>query len=481
MSNSRQRIAVIGSGISGLASAYFLARQHDVVLFEAGSYAGGHSNTVDITLSGVTEQVDTGFLVCNPHTYPNLMALFAELGVETYGTDMSFGVSIDNGKLEWAGTNLDTVFAQRSKLFSPSFWLMLKDIMRFNAEAGANLQQSRHSGISLGQLLDQGGYRTAFREQYLLPMAAAIWSCPMHEMLAFPASSFLQFCQNHALLQVNNRPQWRTVKGGSREYVKKIVATLSDVRLDTPVTGVRRDAHGAWLETRLGSESFDAVVFATHAPDTLALLRDASVAERTLLQKVRYQPNRAYLHTDLAQLPRRKKVWSAWNYLGGTNQSGQRAVCVSYLLNQLQNLRTTQPVMVTLNPFVAPDPAQTLAAFDYDHPIFDQAAIDAQQQLPALQGKNKVWFAGAWTGYGFHEDGLKSALRVVADFGLLPTWASGIGEPNQLGEPNRLGEPKRLGGVASMDASGSNSGATHLAPPPGVTRPVPLANEAVTP
>ena len=424
MNSARQRIAVIGSGISGLASAYFLSRAHDVVLFEAGQYLGGHTNTVDITVEGLTHPVDTGFLVFNQATYPNLIALFAELGVNTYGTDMSFGVSLDGGELEWAGTNLDTVFAQRRRLLSPSFIGMLRDIMRFNAAAHENLAACLQSQATLGQLLASGNYGETFRDAYLLPMAAAIWSSSPNDILEFPASTFLRFCLNHALLQVNDRPQWQTVQGGAREYVRKIAATLTDIRLQTPVLHVERLADGVMVHTSMGAEQFDAVVFATHAPDTLAILSDASEAETTLLSAVRYQANTAVLHTDPQQLPKRKKVWSAWNYLGGANVDGQRPVCVSYLLNQLQNLPFTTPVVVTLNPFTPPAPETVLAQFEYQHPVFDHAAIAAQAQLQTIQGQNRTWFAGAWTGYGFHEDGLKSALRVVADFDLAPAWTS---------------------------------------------------------
>ncbi|MCB5195213.1 NAD(P)/FAD-dependent oxidoreductase [Deefgea salmonis] len=424
MNSARQRIAVIGSGISGLASAYFLSRAHDVVLFEAGQYLGGHTNTVDITVEGLTHPVDTGFLVFNQATYPNLIALFAELGVNTYGTDMSFGVSLDGGELEWAGTNLDTVFAQRRRLLSPSFIGMLRDIFRFNAAAHENLAACLQSQATLGQLLASGNYGETFRDAYLLPMAAAIWSSSPNDILEFPASTFLRFCLNHALLQVNDRPQWQTVQGGAREYVRKIAATLTDIRLQTPVLHVERLADGVMVHTSMGAEQFDAVVFATHAPDTLAILSDASEAETTLLSAVRYQANTAVLHTDPQQLPKLKKVWSAWNYLGGANIDGQRPVCVSYLLNQLQNLPFTTPVVVTLNPFTPPAPDTVLAQFEYQHPGFDHAAIAAQAQLQTIQGQNRTWFAGAWTGYGFHEDGLKSALRVARDFDLAPTWTS---------------------------------------------------------
>lgn len=419
MNQARKRIAIIGSGISGLASAYFLSRAHEVVLFESGAYLGGHTNTVDITVEGITHPVDTGFLVYNKNTYPNLIALLAELDVGSYATDMSFGVSMDEGRLEWAGTNLDTVFAQRSNLLSPAFFLMLRDILRFNKAAQSYLQSSQ----SLGELLKAERYGTMFCEVYLLPMAAAIWSCSPGEILKYPVRSFVRFCLNHSLLQVNERPQWQTVQGGGREYVRKIAALLDDVRLNTAVQSVRRQANDVVVSTANGSEHFDAVVFATHAPQTAAMLTDASAAERAVLEAVRYQANRAYLHTDLALMPRRKKVWSAWNYIGGREQDGQRPVCVSYLLNKLKQLPFSTPVMVTLNPNTPPDPYKVHGEFNYEHPVFDHPAIAAQQQLAGIQGNKRCWFAGAWTGYGFHEDGLKSALRVANDFGLAPAWA----------------------------------------------------------
>jgi predicted NAD/FAD-binding protein len=429
MTSARQRIAIIGSGISGLASAYFLSRAHDVVLFEAGSYLGGHTNTVEVSLEGKTQAVDTGFLVFNQATYPNLIALFAELDVETYATDMSFGVSLDGGKLEWAGTNLDTVFAQRQRILSPRFIGMLRDILRFNAAAQSNLSQSLANGSTLGQLIEVGGYGAMFRDAYLLPMAAAIWSSSPNDILQFPAATFLRFCLNHALLQVNDRPQWQTVKGGGREYVRKITDTLNanssaEIRLNCPVAKVVRQSAGVTVHSYVGEELFDAVVFATHAPQTLSMLSDASEAEQQILSAVRYQANIAVLHTDPAQLPKRRKVWSAWNYLGGASVDGQRPVCVSYLLNQLQNLAFKSPVIVTLNPFSPPAPDLVFGQFEYEHPVFDHGAIAAQQRLPSIQGQNRTWYAGAWTGYGFHEDGLKSALRVAQDFGLAPAWTT---------------------------------------------------------
>ncbi len=423
MIESRQRIAVIGSGISGLATAFFLSRLHDVVLFEAEGYLGGHTNTVDVTLEGQTSPVDTGFLVFNERTYPNLIALLAELDVQSYESDMSFGVSLNNGELEWAGTDLGSVFAQRNNIFSPQFLIMLKDILRFNRSAENYLAQVTMTGATLGQLLDYGAYSTMFRDGYLLPMAAAIWSSSPQDILQFPASTFLRFCLNHALLQVSDRPKWHTVKGGGRAYVNKIKNTISEYRLNTPVHRIERTDDGVLVTSSIGIENFDAVVCAAHPPQTLKMLVDASEIERKILSSVRYQTNTAILHTDIKQMPQRKKVWSAWNYIGGSAVDGGRPVCVSYWLNQLQNLPFQTPVILTLNPFVQPQAGSVLAQFDYEHPIFDHAAIAAQQHLPSIQGKNRVWFVGAWTGYGFHEDGLTSALRVVADFGLSPHWA----------------------------------------------------------
>ena len=424
MTLTRKRIAVIGSGISGLASAYFLRHQHDVVLFEAGDYLGGHTHTVDVTLEGRTCGVDTGFLVYNDHTYPNLVALFGELGVASIASDMSFGVSMDGGALEWAGTSLDTVFAQRANALSPSFLAMLRDILHFNGHAPRFLELADATGLTLGQLLQREGYGTRFRDAYLLPMAAAIWSSSPNDILRFPAATFLRFCLNHRLLQVSKRPQWRTVAGGARQYVDKIAATLPDCRLRSAVRSVRREGGAVLVTSAAGTERFDAAVLATHAPTTLAMLADASENERAILGGVRYQPNAAWLHTDTRLMPRRRKVWSAWNYLAGAAAAGQRPVCVSYWLNQLQALPFDTPVMVTLNPHVLPAAGTVLDKFDYAHPIMDHSTIRSQQQLAHIQGSGGVWYAGAWTGYGFHEDGLKSALRVATAFDVAPAWAT---------------------------------------------------------
>jgi uncharacterized protein len=423
MQVQRQRIAIIGSGISGLTAAYFLNHQHEVVLYEANSYLGGHTNTVDINVDGKTLAVDTGFLVFNDLTYPNLIAFFKELNVESYESDMSFGVSVNSGALEWAGTNLDTVFAQRKNLLSLSFLMMLRDILRFNRSAHRYLHLAENANWTLGDLLKNESYGEAFSNNYLVPMAAAIWSSSPQDILRFPAQTFLRFCLNHALLQVNNRPKWRTVQGGAREYVKKIAATLNDVRLNSSVLSVSRSASSVIVHTKNSIEHFDQVIFATHAPDTITMLSDITAEETQILASARYQANFAYLHTDESLLPKNKKVWSAWNYLSGKSVNEKKPVCVSYLLNQLQNLDTKKAVIVTLNPTNEPAAEHILAKFSYDHPIFDQAAIDSQKNIASIQGIKNTWFAGAWTGYGFHEDGLKSALRVLKQFNAAPEWA----------------------------------------------------------
>jgi predicted NAD/FAD-binding protein len=419
-----RRVAVVGAGIAGLASAYLLSRRHYVTLFEAADYAGGHTNTIDVELDGFTHPVDTGFLVFNDRTYPNLIALFDELGVEAYESDMTFSVSLDQGRLEWAGTNLNTVFAQRRNAVSPTFLAMLRDILRFNARAQEHLTQAESSGCSVGEMLFAGGYGEPFRQHYLLPMAAAIWSCATSDVLRFPAATFLRFCLNHALLQVNRRPRWKTVKGGARSYVKRILATLDDVRKNDRVLAVRREPDGINLLSESGAERFDALVLATHAPESLRLLDDADADERSVLEAVRYQANVAWLHTDAALLPRRERVWSAWNYVAARGADGTLPVCVSYLINRLQPVPFKQPVIVTLNPSEPPTPDKVLRRFVYDHPLLDREAVAAQSRVPILQGARHTWFAGAWTGYGFHEDGLKSALRVAADFDVMPAWAS---------------------------------------------------------
>lgn len=420
-----RRVAVIGSGISGLSAAYTLAPEAQVTLFEAGDYFGGHTHTVDITLDGVTHGVDTGFLVFNERTYPNLIRLFGELGVATTASDMSFSVKVPDIGLEWSGSDLNTVFAQRRNLVRPGFLRMLADILRFNkltttlAERGedASLQQP------IGDFLAEKRFSSEFRDWYFLPMIGCIWSCPTDQMLRFPIATMIRFCHNHGLLQVANRPRWFTVTGGARHYVHKMLPRISDARLNTPVRSVRRTPAGIFITTDHTTEQFDDVVMACHSDQSLALLADPNPAEREVLGAIRYHRNRAVLHTDTSVLPERPLAWAAWNYERATDgPREQAAVCLHYLINRLQPLPFKEPVIVSLNPVREPNPDCVHGEFDYAHPVFDNAAIAAQQRVPSLQGLANTWFCGAWTRHGFHEDGLMSGLAVAE--GLCRQWAT---------------------------------------------------------
>jgi predicted NAD/FAD-binding protein len=429
-----KRVAVVGSGISGLATAHALAGQEQpvhVTLFEAGDYFGGHTHTVDVTLpgagGGVTHGVDTGFLVFNHRTYPSLVRLFGQLGVETVASDMSFSVQVRQDGLEWSGSDLNTVFAQRSNLLRPRFLRMLADVLRFNKLATAIALRGADQELAepIGDFLAREGFNATFRDWYFLPMIGCIWSCPTDQMLRFPVGTMIRFCHNHGLIQVADRPQWYTVKGGAKHYVAKLLQAIPDARLNSPVRSVKRlPTGGVAVATDAGTERFDDVVLACHSDQSLAMLADATAAERSVLGAIRYHPNRALLHTDVAVLPRRKLAWAAWNYARAADTGReQAAVCLHYLINRLQPLPWQQSVVVSLNPDPAqmPDPAKVLGSYEYSHPVFDMAAVQAQQRLGEIQGRNGVWFCGAWTRYGFHEDGLTSGLNVVQ--GLVENWS----------------------------------------------------------
>lgn len=430
-----KKIAIIGAGISGLSAAWLLEQKYQVTLFEAGSYLGGHTHTVDVTLEGVTFPVDTGFLVFNHHTYPQLKAMFEWLGVESVETEMTFSVSLQHPDLEWAGNDLTTVFGQKRNLLRPRFWWMLFDILRFNRESVRWLKQHSKTTLSLRQFLLDGDYSSAFAHWYLLPMAGAIWSCPTREILDMPLETFVRFCQNHGLLQITGRPLWRTVKGGGREYVRRLAADLSDIRIECPVHAVAAGDLGVTLHHADGCEHFDQVVFACHTDQALRLLgSDASQLQREILSSIRYQSNRAILHTDRQLLPRNSTLWSAWNYMSDIDAHGEQPVSVSYLINRLQPVPLRQPVIVTLNPVQAPKASTVMAEYEYAHPVLDAAAIRAQHRLPLIQGERGLWFCGAWSGYGFHEDGLKSGLAIANALGVQAPWQT---RPHTMPAPEK--------------------------------------------
>ena len=440
-----KRVAVIGSGIAGLSAAWSLSEPRSgcaVSLFEAGSRFGGHAHTVEVTLKDeagapVTHGVDIGFLVYNQRTYPRFIQLLDSLGVDTAPSEMSFSVQtawppgMGQRRLEWSGSNLNTVFAQRRNLLSPRFLGLLVDVLRFNRLATrlatrlTNHPDSHATGSDtndaqmtrpIGEFLDLHGFGQGFRDGYFLPMIACIWSCPIDQMLRFPTASLIRFCHNHGLIQVRDRPPWRTVAGGSRRYVDAMLARIGDQRLNSAVQTVRRTQAGALVQTAHGTEHFDAVVMAAHSDQSLALLGDdASAQERAVLSAIRYQDNLAVLHTDCAVLPQRRSAWAAWNYeRAPSNASDRDRVCLHYWINRLQPLPWRQPVIVSLNPVRPPNPEQVLLRQVFAHPAFDQAALSAQAELPALQGRRSTWFAGAWCGHGFHEDGLRSGMAAAA-------------------------------------------------------------------
>lgn len=414
------RIAVVGSGIAGLSSAWLLSRKHQVTLYEADDRLGGHTHTVDVSLDGESFPVDTGFLVFNHRTYPELTRLFDTLGVETVASDMSFSVRLEQPDLEWAGTTLGSVFGQRSNLLRPAFWSMLRDMLRFNRESACEPELA--SSMALGDYLKMHGYGKPFIEWYLLPMAAAIWSCPAQQMLEFPLSSFVTFCRNHGLLQVFDRPQWRTVKGGGREYVNKLAEGIDEIHLGQAIESIR--PRNGKIELASGSLSgvYDQVVLACHSDQSNALLSPHYPAQARLLQQMPYQPNRAILHSDASVLPRRPNLWAAWNYQSGAGTLSNRPVAVHYLINRLQPLPTQTPVIVSLNPLTEPDPAKVHREFQYSHPVFTRHATAIQRQIIAGNGRDGIWLAGAWLGYGFHEDGLASALRVARQLNVDAPW-----------------------------------------------------------
>jgi predicted NAD/FAD-binding protein len=405
------RIAVIGSGIAGLASAYMLSRSHEVTLFEANDYLGGHTHTHDVQQDGQSYRIDTGFIVFNHEHYPLLSELFRELGVDSQATTMSFSVQNAATGLEYNATSLNGLFCQRRNLLSPRFLGMIRDLTRFYREAPALLEQVE-SAQTLGEYLTEHGYGHAFRDEHLVPMASALWSSPSSQILSFPVRYLLQFMANHQMLQITSRPSWWVVQGGSNSYVRAMRSRWRvQERLSCPVTRVRRHEDGVDVSTPHGTESFDHIVLACHSDQALALLGDASAAERSVLGAIRYQTNDTVLHTDASLLPRRRKAWAAWNaYI----PAGVGEACtVSYCMNLLQGISSPQPFIVTLNRTEAIDPSRILRRMTYHHPIYDVASVAAQRRKAEIQGQRRTWYAGAYWGWGFHEDGMRSALDAV--------------------------------------------------------------------
>ena len=416
------RIAVVGSGISGLGAAWLLSQEHDVRLFEKQDRIGGHSNTVDVDFGHSRVPVDTGFIVYNDLNYPNLIGLFSALGVKTKGSEMTFSVSLRDKQVEYEGS-LRGFTAQPSNLLSSRYWSMLNGLRKFYANA-YQYSQDTSIDLSLGDFIKKYNFSDAFVHDHLLPMGAAIWSCPVDTMREFPARSFIQFMENHKLMNYIDRPVWRTVDGGSRQYVEKIVSALGD-RIETNCTirQIKRSGSGVLLTIENeGDVYFDKVIMASHADESLPLIADASDKERVLLSSFTFQENRVILHSDPALMPKRKAVWAAWNYLTSAKSTGD--LSVTYWMNKLQSIDNNLPLFVTLNPFKEPSSELVHREFSYDHPVFDGPAIKAQAALGEIQGQNHIYHCGAWTRYGFHEDGLSSAVRVAKSFGVSIPWDS---------------------------------------------------------
>ena len=414
------RIAIIGSGISGLTAARRLCADHEVTVFEANDYIGGHTNTVDVHAEGRSWAVDTGFIVFNDWTYPNFIALMEEIGVASQPSEMGFSMRCERTGVEYCGSSLNQLFAQRRNVASPRFWGMIRDILRFNREA-PELLQGHDDALGLGDYLAQRRYTQRFIDHYIVPMGAAIWSTDPHTMLRFPARYFVDFFNNHGLLSVKDRPQWHVIKGGSRSYVGPLTAPFADrIRLNAPVRKVERDAGGVDVVLDGGHRArFDAVVFACHSDQALALLDQPEGVEREVLGAIPYQHNRAVLHTDTSVLPRRRAAWAAWNYHVPREQ--RDAVAVTYHMNILQSLPAQTQFLVTLNPSMDIDPAQVIREIDYQHPVYTPEGVAAQRRRSEIMGLNRSFYCGAWWSYGFHEDGVKSGLVAAA---AVQSWSS---------------------------------------------------------
>ncbi|HKJ94830.1 MAG TPA: FAD-dependent oxidoreductase [Gammaproteobacteria bacterium] len=432
---NEQHVAVIGGGIAGLGAAWLLSPRYRVTLVEANDYVGGHTHTVDCPVEEGSVPVDTGFIVYNEPNYPNLAALFRHLGIKTHESDMSFAFAARDVDIEYAGDNVNTLFGQRRNLVRPVFWRMLADVIRFNRDANRRLDTGMREDLTLGELLDELRLGTAFRRYHLLPMSAAIWSCPQQRILDFPAERFLRFFRNHGLTQLTNRPQWRTVVGGGREYVRRMLSAVHEVLIDTPVTRLERTDDGVVVRSHAGEVGrFDQVVVAAHADQALAMIDTPTFREQKVLGAFRYERNDAWLHGDPGLMPRRRRLWASWNHLTDRAGGGDWPVSVTYWMNRLQQLQTRSNVFVTLNPLDPPDASLVYRRMSYEHPVFDGDAIRAQRLLPTIQGRDRLWFCGSYCGYGFHEDALGAAVGVAERLGAPAPW-SGVGAVEPPAEP----------------------------------------------
>ena len=424
------QIAVVGSGISGLVAAWVLSARHDVVLLEKEQRLGGHSNTIRVPYGESEIPVDTGFIVYNERNYPEFTGLLEHLDVATEPSCMSFAASLGNGRFEYSGASIKALIAQKRNLLNPAFAGMLLDIVRFNRMGRAFLDETPDKPISLGEFLDGGRFCSKFLDAYLLPMGAAIWSAPLESMRSFPASSFLRFFDNHGLLTVNDQPDWKTLRHRSIDYVRRIAQLLKGrVRTGFDVTGLTRGANGITLKCADGSMlEVDQVVLATHADQSMAIMSDADEEERSILSSFRFQRNSAILHSDISMMPKRRNAWASWNYIskGELNDTSAhtQAVSVTYWMNRLQLIDDRCPLFVSLNSTIEPDPKLVHKRIDYMHPLFDFGTLEAQTRIPNIQGRGGVWHAGAWLGYGFHEDGLKAGLAVAHGLGCVAPWRS---------------------------------------------------------
>jgi predicted NAD/FAD-binding protein len=419
----RSKFAVVGSGVAGSAAAWALNQVADVTLFESEGRPGGHTATVTVDYDSRPIAVDTGFIVYNELNYPELTQLFSLLGVKTHESDMGFSLSLDGGRIEWSGSSCRTIFAQKRNFFSPSFLWMLREILRFNRQCLADRKAGELNHRSIGEYLSHRKFSTAFRENYLIPMAAAIWSTPRIRMLDYPAAAFVSFFDNHRLVH-RQRPAWRTVSGGSAMYLRRLLSPLGPrLLLNSPVRSIQRDAFGVTIQVEgAASERFDEVIIAAHSDQALAMLADPSPAEQRILAAIPFRPNRVVLHRDPRLMPKRHAAWSAWNYLRTGADADDSVVCVTYWMNRLQGIDPRCPTFVSLNPTIEPREELTFGEWSFAHPQFDAAALAAQAQLHEIQGVRRTWFAGAWTGYGFHEDGLRSGLDAAGALGASVPW-----------------------------------------------------------